>query len=83
MYGEKEKYILLMFQKITQILKKKVTLLMIPKGEGWHYFALKKLSVLLRVISCKHNGGFFSLNCLHSFAAANKRESHKERIFGF
>ena len=56
---------------------------MIPKGEGWHHFVLKKLSVLLRVISCKHNGGFFSLNCLHSFAAANKRESHKERIFGF
>ena len=38
----------------------------------------KKLSVLLRGITSKHHGNFYCLNCLHSFAAENKRESHKK-----
>ena len=25
----------------------------------------------------KHDNGFYCLNCLHSFATENKRESHK------
>ena len=28
---------------------------------------IKKLSVLLRKITSKHNAGFYCLNCLHSF----------------
>ena len=46
---------------------KQVIILMIPNGEGWHYLAVKKLSELLRGITSKHNGGFYCLNCLHSF----------------
>ena len=42
LYAEKEKYILLMFQNITQIMKK-VILLMIPNGDGRHNLAVKKL----------------------------------------
>ena len=40
---------------------------MIPSGEGWNYLAVKKLSALLRGITSNH-----------SFAAENKRESHKK-----
>ena len=38
----------------------------------------KKLSILLTGITSKHHGDFCSLNCLHSFATENKRESHKK-----
>ena len=38
----------------------------------------KKLSRLLRRITFKHHGDFHCLNCLHSFATENKRESHKK-----
>ena len=50
---------------------------MIPNEEGQNYPSLKNLSALLRRITSKHHGGFYCLNCLHSFAAENKRESHK------
>ena len=65
-----------MFQSITQIVKNKLFFLMIPNGEGWHYLAVKKLSALLRGITATHRGNFHCLNCLHSFATENKRESH-------
>ena len=50
---------------------------MIPneEKEGWHYLAVKKLSALLRGISLKHDGGFYCLNCLHSFRTENKLKS--------
>ena len=38
----------------------------------------KKLSALLREIMSKHHGDFYCLNCLHSFATENKRESYKK-----
>ena len=51
---------------------------MILNGEGWHYLAVKKLSTLLRRITSQHRGDFYCLNCVHSFATENKRESHKK-----
>ena len=51
---------------------------MIPNGEEWYYFLVKKLSALLRRITSKHHGDFYCLNCLHSFATENKHESHKK-----
>ena len=50
---------------------------MIPneEKEGWHYLAVKKLFALLRGISLKHDGGFYCLNCLHSFRTENKLKS--------
>ena len=50
---------------------------MIPIG-GFHYLAVKKLSALLRGITSKHHCVFYCLNCLHSWATENKRESHKK-----
>ena len=38
----------------------------------------KKLSALLRGITSKHHSDFYCLNCIHSFAAENKYESHKK-----
>ena len=39
---------------------------------------VKELSALLRRIVPKHLSDFYCLNCLHSFATKNKRESLKE-----
>ena len=68
---KKKKYILLMFQNITQIMKKK-------NKEKWHYLAIKILSAMLRGITCKHWGDFYYLNCLQSFATEKILESHKK-----
>ena len=56
-----------MFQNITQIVKKQVSLLMIPNGEGqqWNYLAIKEFRALLRGIASKYNG--FIPSFLHSF----------------
>ena len=51
---------------------------MIPNGEGWHYFPVKKLPALLRGITSKDHGDFYCLNCLHSFATESKRKSHQK-----
>ena len=51
---------------------------MISNEEKWHYFAVKKLSALLREITAKKIGDFYCLNCLHSFRTKNKLESHKK-----
>ena len=58
--------------------EKQVALLMIPNWEGWHDLAVKKPSVLLRGITSKHLIDFYWLNCLHSLATENKRDSHKK-----
>ena len=47
------------------------------KGRLWYYLAVKKLSALLRGITSKNDGGFYCLNCLHSFRTQNKLESYK------
>ena len=51
---------------------------MIPNANGWRYLAVKKLSALLRVITSKKYGDFYSLNCLHSSVTENKREPDKK-----
>ena len=59
---KKKKYTLLIFQNITQPVKKKKKIpLMIQneENEGRHYLAVKKLSTLLRGITLKHHGDFY------------------------
>ena len=53
---------------------------MISNGEGQYYLAVKKLSALLRGIISKRYGYIYCLNCLHSYATENKRESHKKYV---
>ena len=53
--------------------------LMILNGEGWHFLAVKQLSVLLRGITSKNNGDVYSLNCVHSLqqkADVNHKKSY-------
>ena len=38
----------------------------------------KKLSTLLRVVTSKHHGDFYCLNCLHSFRTENELISHEK-----
>ena len=49
---------------------------MIQNGEGYHYFAVKKLSALLRGTAKLHDD-FYILKRLHSFETEKKCESHK------
>ena len=43
LYVKKEKIYPAYISKQIQVVKKQVIILMIPNGEGWHYFAVKKL----------------------------------------
>ena len=43
LYTKKEKNILVIFQNITQVI-----LLMISRGKGWHYFAEKKTTSIIK-----------------------------------
>ena len=46
--------------------------------DGFHYFAVKKLLVLLRKAISKNTDDFCCLNCLHSLRTQNKLKSHKK-----
>ena len=51
---------------------------MITDGKNWHYLAVKKLSALLRGITCNNNGDFYCLNCFCSYTTENKHKKHKK-----
>ena len=80
LYAKKEKIYPAYVSKHNSNCEKQVMLLIFPKGEKWHYIALKKLSVLLRGLTPKHYGDFYCLNCLHCFRTKNKLESHKKYV---
>ena len=71
LYAKKEKIYSAYVLENNSNRQKQVILLMITNGK-------KKLSAILRGITSKHHGDFYFLNCLHSFATENKRESHKK-----
>ena len=50
---------------------------MFPVSEKWQYLAVKKLSVLLRGITCNNNWDFYCICCLHSFKTENKLKKHE------
>lgn len=43
----------------------------------WHYLALKGISCLFRGRTSNHNGGFYCLNCLHSYQADSALKKHE------
>ena len=55
---------------------------MIPNEEkkGWHYLAVKTLSIFFRGITSKHQCNFYYLNSLHSFRTENKLKSHEKNV---
>ena len=59
-------------------LTHEVILLMITDGEKWHYLVVKRLSVLLNLITSNHNGDFYCLNCFPAYTTKNKLEAHKK-----
>ena len=64
------KYILLMFQDITQIVKEVILCYSFNDFKRRKTVALscsKKISALLRIIKSEHCDDFYCLNCLHSF----------------
>ena len=80
LHAKKEKIYPPKFSKHNSNREKQVILLMIPNVEVWNYLAATKLPAFLREITSKHHGDFFCLNCLHSFATENKRQSHKKYV---
>ena len=77
LHAKKEKIYPAYVSKHNSNRDKRVILLIISNGKGWHYLPVKKLSALLRGITSKHYGDFYCLNFLHSFRTKNKLESHK------
>ena len=51
---------------------------MITDGKKWHYLAVKRVSALLRGITSNHNGGFYCLNCFHSYRTKNKLKKQEK-----
>ena len=58
--------------------EKQVILLMITDGKKWHCLVVKNLSGLLRGVTSNHHGGFYCLNCFHSYSTKNKLEARKK-----
>ena len=93
MYAKKKKHPV-SDSKHNRNREKQVILLIIPNGEKrkinskerkaksegrrWHYLAVKILSALLIGVTPTNNGGFYCLNCAHSFKTKIKLESHKK-----
>ena len=50
---------------------------MITEGKKWHYLAVKSLCRLLRAVILNHDGDYYCMNCLYSFATENKLKSHE------
>ena len=88
LYAKKEKIYPAYVSKNNSNREKQVILLMIPNGEKreakckgrWNYLAVKKSSALLRGITSKNNGDFYSLNFLHFFRTKNKLKLHKKYV---
>ena len=51
---------------------------MVTDGKKWHYLAVKRLFPLFRVITSKHDGDFYCLNCFQSYNTENKLKKHKK-----
>ena len=68
--SNREQQVILLMIPNEKIRKRSRTSAMQAKSEGWwwHCLPVKKLSELLRRITCKHHSDFYCLNCLHSFA---------------
>ena len=81
MYAKTEKICPSYVLKHNSNREKQVILLMIPNVEGWYYITVKKLPALLRGVTSKHQGDFYYLNFLLSFATANKRQSHYKNMW--
>ena len=64
--------------KYNLVRDNQVILLMISNGENWHYLAVKSLPRLLRGITSNHDGGYYCLNCFHSYRTENKLNFHKK-----
>ena len=76
LYAKEEKIFPAYVSKHNSSREKQVVFWMISNGEEreaksegrrCHYFAVKKLSSILRGITSQNNGDFYCLNCLHSF----------------
>ena len=68
--------------KINSNCEKQIIILINPNKEkdGWYYLAVKRLSALLRGITSKHQGDFYCLNCLHSFATFCCKINFNEKL---
>ena len=47
--------------------KNQIVIFMIPNGKGYYYYAIKKISALLRGITSKYVSYSDCLNCFHPF----------------
>ena len=57
--------------------KGQVILSMITDGKKWYYLVVKLLQSLVKGITSNHDGGFYCLNCFHSYRTKNKLPTKK------
>ena len=50
---------------------------MVLNGERMHYIAVKNLPALLRLVTSKHNGGYYCWSSLHSFRQKKLKSDKK------
>ena len=46
------------------------------KNNRWHYLPVKSLPALFRGTTSNYHGGFYCLNCFHSYTTLNKLKKH-------
>ena len=78
MHAKKENIYSAYVSKNNSNLENKFILLMIPKGEKWHYLAVKEILALLRGTTSKSNEDLYCLNCLH-FVEQKKNLNHTKK----
>ena len=76
MHAKNEKVYRAYVSKYNSKCEEQVITLIIPDKEGWHYIAVKILSVFLRGIMSKHNGDYYCLNCFNLFRTKGRLKSH-------
>ena len=77
LYVQKNENIYCLPFKTQSNQEEQIIMLMISNGKFWKWSFSKTLSALLKVITSKHDGDFYCLNCLHLFRTKNKLESKK------
>ena len=80
LYAEKEKTYPAYVSKHNSNCEKQVIPLLIPNEEKWHYLAVKKTIIIIRRNNSKQHGGFYCLNCLHSFATEKNLNHIKKSV---
>ena len=58
-------------------LSRENQVILLMNTDSKNYFVIKSFSALLKRITSKHKGGFYCLNCPHSYSTKDIKYQHK------